>query len=105
MKDFRGVAQAFARHLKDKYGDRVERVVLFGSVARGDPRADSDVDLLIVTEDTSWAFRLSLAEEATEFLVREGVYVSAKPVSREELTKMKGTLFGRNVQEEGQVLA
>ncbi|OGS51049.1 MAG: hypothetical protein A3K65_00960 [Euryarchaeota archaeon RBG_16_68_12] len=105
MKDLRRIAEDFARRLKAKYGDRIERVVLFGSVARGDHRADSDVDLLVVTEDTSWAFRLRLAEDATECLAREGVYVSAKPVSPEELAGMKGTLFERNVRTEGHVLA
>ena len=105
MKDLRRIAEDFARRLKAKYGDRIEHVVLFGSVARGDHRADSDVDLLVVTEDTSWAFRLRLAEDATECLAREGVYVSAKPVSPEELAGMKGTLFERNVRTEGHVLA
>jgi uncharacterized protein len=30
------------------YGERLERVVLFGSQARGDARPDSDIDLLVV---------------------------------------------------------
>ena len=28
-------------------GDRIERVVLFGSRARGDNRPDSDIDILV----------------------------------------------------------
>ncbi len=32
------------------YGDRLRRVVLYGSRARGDARPDSDVDLLVVLE-------------------------------------------------------
>jgi predicted nucleotidyltransferase len=41
-----------ARRLTDRIlaseGDRVRRVILFGSRARGDPRPDSDFDLLVV---------------------------------------------------------
>jgi len=105
MTDHRRIAEGFARYLKGKYADRVQRVILFGSVARGDPHPGSDVDLLVVTPDTSWGFRLRLAADAVDVLVREGVYVSAKPVTPEELAGMDDTLFGRNVRAEGLPLA
>ena len=34
----------------EKYGVKVDRIILFGSRARGDFREDSDWDILIVTE-------------------------------------------------------
>lgn len=53
----RAVQAAFARELLEKaaalteklseYGDKRGRFILFGSVARGDVRHDSDLDLLI----------------------------------------------------------
>lgn len=36
------------QRLEELYGDRLERVVLFGSQARGDAAPDSDVDVLVV---------------------------------------------------------
>jgi len=36
------------QQLAETYGDRLARVVLFGSQARGDARADSDIDVLVV---------------------------------------------------------
>lgn len=105
MKDYRELAERFASRLKAKYGDRVEQVILFGSVARGEHREDSDVDLVVVTRDTSWDFRLLLAAEALEVLLDEGVYVSAKPIDPREFRRMADTLFGRSVREEGLVLA
>jgi len=36
------------RRLEALYGDRLLRVVLFGSQARGDARPDSDIDVAIV---------------------------------------------------------
>ncbi len=35
------------RNLDELYGDRLDRVILFGSRARGDARAESDYDLAI----------------------------------------------------------
>ena len=37
-----------------------ERIILFGSYARGNPRADSDVDLLVLLRCTGKPFRKSL---------------------------------------------
>lgn len=41
-------ASAFAERVDRRLGDDVVRVVLFGSVARGEPGAASDVDVLVV---------------------------------------------------------
>ncbi|MBE9119156.1 nucleotidyltransferase domain-containing protein [Lusitaniella coriacea LEGE 07157] len=35
-------------HFEQIYGDRLVKMVLFGSQARGDARPDSDIDVLIV---------------------------------------------------------
>ena len=37
----------FAAAVRALYGDRVERIVLFGSRARGDARPDSDYDVAV----------------------------------------------------------
>jgi predicted nucleotidyltransferase len=36
------------RALSDLYGDRLEKVIVYGSQARGEARPDSDVDLMVV---------------------------------------------------------
>ncbi len=104
-KDRRKIAEEFAHQLKAKYGDSVEQVILYGSVARGEEHPESDIDILVVTRDTSWSFRISLAAEASEVLMREGVYVSAKPVNVDRFKQPGETLFWRNVRREGLVLA
>ena len=43
----------FRAALAEVYGDRVERVVLYGSRARGDARADSDYDIAVFLKDLS----------------------------------------------------
>ncbi|MCP4250027.1 MAG: nucleotidyltransferase domain-containing protein [bacterium] len=44
----RGAVQAAAAILRERF--RAERVVLFGSKARGDDDTESDIDLLVLTE-------------------------------------------------------
>ena len=41
------IAQDFAREIKS---DRIKLMILFGSVARGDYRPDSDIDILVVSD-------------------------------------------------------
>ena len=42
---------AFREALEQLYGDRLERLVLFGSRARGDSRPDSDYDVAVFLHD------------------------------------------------------
>ncbi len=105
MEDYRKIAEDFARHLKAKYGGRIERVILFGSVARGDYREESDVDLLVVTAGDWLALQQEIAREAVDWLLRTGVCLSAKVFSVEEFAKVQETGLGRNVALEGIPLA
>lgn len=63
------------------YGDRVERVVLFGSRARGDEHPASDYDIAVFLHDpgTFWDELGPLAELSTDILYETGAVISAKP--------------------------
>jgi predicted nucleotidyltransferase len=45
------VARAYRRLLEGRFGDRLAAVRLFGSQARGDSDANSDIDVLVVIRD------------------------------------------------------
>ena len=55
--DAREIARDVASDLKRLYGDRVRKVVLFGSWARGDAHPESDIDLLVVLDRVEDASR------------------------------------------------
>lgn len=64
------------------YGERIERVVLFGSRARGDAHADSDYDVAVFLRGSNdWgAERNRLADLGTQILVEEdGPFIHAMP--------------------------
>jgi predicted nucleotidyltransferase len=50
LDEGRRIAEEAARRLANAYGDRLQRVVLFGSWARGQAHEESDVDLVVVLD-------------------------------------------------------
>lgn len=75
------VLQRFRAALEAAYGPRLERVVLFGSRARGDAGPDSDYDLAVFLTalPDRWAELDRLAELRIEFLEQTGTFFDAKP--------------------------
>jgi predicted nucleotidyltransferase len=71
----------FRAALAELYGDRLARVVLFGSRARGDGRPDSDYDIAVFlnTLPDRWAELDRLADLRVNFLDETGVFFDAKP--------------------------
>lgn len=65
------------------YGERVERVVLFGSRARGDAEPDSDYDTPVFIKDAGTFADESarLAAVSTDILLYTGAVISATPFS------------------------
>jgi predicted nucleotidyltransferase len=72
----------FRAALDAAYGDRVERVVLFGSRARGDHRPDSDYDVAVFLRDfRSFGREIEpLAAIETEILSDTGALISPLPM-------------------------
>ena len=67
--------------IEDAYGDRIERMVLYGSRARGDARPDSDYDIAVflhgITNRVQEMYRL--ADIGTDILLDTGLHVHARP--------------------------
>jgi uncharacterized protein len=68
------------------YGERIERVVLFGSRARGDADEESDYDIAIFLNDlrpndlpARWRELDRLADLRSEILGETGAFIDAKP--------------------------
>jgi predicted nucleotidyltransferase len=71
----------FRKALDELYGGKLDRVVLFGSRARGDARADSDYDLAVFLSDMADRFAElnRLADLSTGILGDTGEFVHAMP--------------------------
>jgi uncharacterized protein len=69
------------RSLEELYGERLSRVVLFGSRARGEASADSDYDVAVFLNsmDDRWAELDRLARLRVALLDETGAFLDAKP--------------------------
>jgi predicted nucleotidyltransferase len=71
----------FRTALREMYGNEIERVVLFGSRARGDARADSDYDIAIFIRGfhDRWREIDRLMPLVTDILYDDGAFIHAMP--------------------------
>jgi uncharacterized protein len=54
--NIRRILKKLQKALLARYGAKVSQVILFGSQARGEASADSDIDVLVVLEDQTEDF-------------------------------------------------
>ena len=93
----------FVEKIKNKYGDKIEKIILFGSYARGEATKESDIDVLVLTHGDRFEMQKNVSGIAVDILLKTGVYISAKSVSTEEYEFMKKlkTGFYQNIVREG----
>jgi len=73
------ILKRFRAALDEIYGERLERVVLFGSRARSDAHEDSDYDVAVFLKDLTdrWPELDRLADLGTDFLEETGEFIHA----------------------------
>ncbi len=99
--------------LREFYGDRLVSVAVFGSVARGTQRPDSDIDLLVVCNSLPSGRMRRIAEfEVAEKrlgpvlsnLSLQGISTCLSPVLKTPAEVQRGGLFYIDLVEDGRLL-
>ena len=103
----KATAEDFARRVRAALGDRVDSIVLYGSVARGEAGPDSDVDVLVVgsaDDGIGREVRNTQSDQAHETGYR--FFVETTALGRSELLKYRrlGSPLIMNILEDGVVL-
>ena len=104
---YKKVADEFAECVTSAFGDQVDAIVLYGSVARGEADECSDIDVLVVSPDP-YRIRQQLSEIRSDFAYRRNYafFISLVHNSRAEFYKLGhiGSPFIQNVLREGVIL-
>ena len=90
------------RRLRATYGDRLAETVLFGSYARGEAHAESDLDVLVVLRGPVNHFDEAnvLSSHTLDILLEYGIVVSPVVIAEDEFLHGDWPLL-TNVRDEG----
>ncbi|MDR2966539.1 MAG: nucleotidyltransferase domain-containing protein [Methanobacteriaceae archaeon] len=99
--DRKQLAIDFAKSLNHP---EIEKIILFGSVARGDDTKDSDIDILIIATNKTKKLKKDVYSKASDILLEtmEDISVKINPV--EHYQKYKDMPFYSNIRKEGVVI-
>ena len=100
--------EQYVREVQNLYGTHLKQVILYGSYARGDFRADSDVDIMILLhlpDLKSKAYSQRLSCLTYDFNMEHGVEIKPIVKSAAHFEKWAANYpFYSNIQREGVIL-
>jgi len=84
------------------YGQKLKKIILYGSYARGKAHPDSDIDLMIVLSEMESAFVEIDRLNDIKFSIglEYEIYISTNPVSEYSFSQSKLPIF-KNITREG----
>lgn len=99
------VVSSFVKELKEKLGDEIVFIKLFGSKVRGDFTKDSDIDIFILVKRKK-GVRDQISDISAEYFYETDVPISTVVYSIFEYKKNMelGSFFFENVEKEGVTL-
>lgn len=95
----------FARQIKSMLGNKLSKVIVYGSYARGDYRENSDVDVMVLVKLTESEIKKIVPiiyDIAYDIELEKGIHISVVVKNEEQFEYWMDTLpFYRNVSKEG----
>ena len=94
------IAREFAEAIKSEY---IIKIILFGSVARGEDTEESDIDILIVSPNAD-DLRYKINRITVDIILEKDEVISPHLMTEEHFNKTRNNPFLTNVLNEGVVI-
>lgn len=106
QKKYQEAVNEFVRRALRRYGDKIDSIILFGSVARGKAKEDSDIDILVVWKGDKLEGWDVLEDIAVDILLEYEQLISIKIIYPQEYLGMMDmeSSFIQNIKKEGVVI-
>jgi len=95
------IAKKFADAVLKNFGDKIENIILFGSVARGKSNEESDIDILVIIKEEDFRIRRELIGMAFRVLLKTHNDISVKVLSKRDFDAAVNISFIRHIRSEG----
>jgi predicted nucleotidyltransferase len=82
-KNKKDAVSKYLEILQEKYLDKIENVILFGSAARGESDKESDVDILVVLKKRDEKLRDEVSMAAFDVILSSNVVISPIVMNKE----------------------
>ena len=95
------VIRTFAGKIKERFGARVQRIILYGSRARGDAQEDSDYDFLVLLDPVYEGDRAEVSRIGSEVSYDYNVLAVTRTIRSPDFSEDNHFYFYENVMREG----
>lgn len=99
------ILQELKKELKNLYGERLKKLILYGSYARNEAWKDSDIDVVVLLDGEVLPGKEieRMIDIITDLNLKYNILLSVYPTSEESLQKTKSPLL-LNIQREGLIV-
>jgi uncharacterized protein len=97
----------FLRRVRSAHGGQVQRAMLFGSKARDEATADSDIDVLLVVAEETWQLRDEICSISADVSLKYDVLLDARVIGEARwgyMSEIRAGLY-QNISSEAVPLA
>ena len=107
-EEVQDLLMGYIDRVKMIYGDRLNRIILYGSYARGDHREDSDIEIMIlldISDVNIKKYRHQLSDMTFDYNMDHDMNIKPIAKSKDEcLHWLPAYPFYKNIDKEGLVL-